>query len=433
VNAPRTRLERLLHRRERVRFQRALPRPRLLRFSRLSLVAVFVATVPGHALPCEEGAPAAARTGVAVTPAISVGTWDTCAVGADGLARCWGTNLDGELGVSGLRSSATPVRVPIEHVVDVAAGYLHTCALDVEGVVWCWGANRDGELGDGTRQDRAAPAPVRGLSDVTGIAAGAYRACAVRVDGAAFCWGNGILGALGDGRNDTSDLPVPVTGITDAVAIAVGEDHACAVHVSGRVSCWGRNTWGQLGDGSNDESNVPRVVKENRSSPGGWVTTEIDDAVAVGAGYAHTCVLHADGRVSCWGANWYGQLGDGSTSGTSWPVQLAKLSRVKAIAVGNLDSCALLSDGTARCWGSNGSGQLGDGATQDALEPVTPQLGSGDAARPLGGLVAIRTGDDTCAVDVSGAMWCWGAGYTGQLGDGAEEDRAVPGLVLPLP
>jgi alpha-tubulin suppressor-like RCC1 family protein len=250
----------------------------------------------------------------------------------------------------------------------------------------------------------------------------------VRVDGTVFCWGNGILGALGDGRNHTSDLPVPVVGITDAVAIAAGEDHVCAVHASGRLSCWGRNTWGQLGDGSKDDSNVPRAVMELRATPRGWVTAELEGAVSVGAGYAHTCVAHVDGRVSCWGANWYGQLGNGSTVDTSSPVTIP-VSRVKAISLGNLDSCALLADGTARCWGANTYGQVGDGTTRHAREPLAPLLGPG--GEPLGGLVAIRAGDHTCAVDAGGAMRCWGAGYTGQLGDGAQENQPFPVLVSP--
>jgi alpha-tubulin suppressor-like RCC1 family protein len=398
----------------------------------LPILALATLLAPGRALPSEGIAPAPAPVGVAVTPAISVGAWQTCAIGSDGIARCWGSNQEKQLGNGTRRSSATPVRVPIERVVEVAAGYTHTCALDAQGVVWCWGDNRDGELGDGTRQERAQPAPVRGLRDVVGIAAGTWHTCAVRVDGTVFCWGNGILGTLGDGRNHTSDLPVPVTGITDAVAIASGEDHACAVRASGRSSCWGRNTWGQLGDGSKDDSNVPRAVMELGATPGGWVKTELEGAVAVGAGYAHTCVLHVDGRVSCWGANWYGQLGNGSTTDTVSPVTVSQVSRVKAISLGNLSTCALLADGTARCWGSNAYGQMGDGTTRHALLPVAPRLGPDEAAPMLGGLVAIRAGDHGCAVDVSGVMWCWGANYTGQLGDGTHENRRVPVRVLPL-
>jgi alpha-tubulin suppressor-like RCC1 family protein len=390
------------------------------RFAPSIMIASIAALAPLRALPCEEDA------GVTVTPAISVGTWHTCAVGSDGVARCWGSNTEKQLGNGTLRSSATPVRVPIDRaVVQIAAGYTHTCALDVEGVVWCWGDNRDGELGDGTREARARPAPVRGLSDVIAVAAGTFHSCALRVDGTVYCWGNGILGTLGDGRNHTSDLPVPVSGITDAVAIATGEDHACAVHASGRLSCWGRNTWGQLGDGTKDDSNVPRRVLEYTATRTGWVTKALEGAVAVGAGYAHTCVLHADGKVSCWGANWYGQLGNGSKSDTTSPVAVLGATRAKAIALGSLESCALLSDGTARCWGSNVYGQLGDGTTRDALKPVALQRGSG----PLGGLVAIAAGGNGCAVDAAGAMWCWGAGYTGQLGDGKHENRAVPGRV----
>lgn len=403
-----------------------MPRPRVS-----WLVLALAALPPRPALPCERIAPKADRPAFTVTPAISAGTWHTCAVGSDGIAWCWGSNLEKQLGSDTLRSSTLPVRVPIDRgIVEIAAGYTHTCALDVTGVVWCWGDNRDGELGDGTRDDHARPAPVRGLSDVTRIAVGTWHTCALRVDGAVFCWGNGILGTLGDGRNHTSDLPVPVTGVTDATAIAAGEDHVCAVRASGRLTCWGRNTWGQLGDGSKDDSNVPRAVMAYTATPTGWVTREMEDAVDVGAGYAHTCALHVDGRVRCWGANWYGQLGNGTTTDTTSPVTINLVSRVREISLGHLDSCALLADGTARCWGSNAFGQIGDGTKDDALVPVAPRLGEGDAAPSLDGLVAIRAGGHACAADVSGALWCWGANYTGQLGDGTTESRWLPRRVL---
>jgi alpha-tubulin suppressor-like RCC1 family protein len=395
----------------------------------LSCLVVPATIMPIPAIACE--APTTESASFTATPAISAGTWHTCAVGTDGIARCWGDNLEKQLGREDVRSTRAPLPVPIDRdVVDIAAGYTHTCALDVTGVVWCWGDNRDGELGDGTREARARPLPVRDLGDVTSVAVGAWFSCALRVDGHVFCWGNGILGTLGDGRNHTSDLPVPVDGITNAVAIAAGDSHACAVLASGRLRCWGRNTWGQLGDGTKDDSHVPRAVQATTATTTGWLTKETNDVVSVGAGYAHTCALHADGRVSCWGANWYGQLGNGTTSDTTSPVSVNLVSRVKDLSVGHLNTCTILSDGTARCWGSNAFGQIGDGTTEHALVPTAPRLGGGEGSM-LGGLVAIRAGDHTCAVDAESGLWGWGANYTGQLGDGTRE-RAVWPRLIPL-
>jgi alpha-tubulin suppressor-like RCC1 family protein len=374
----------------------------------LSLLALFI---PRRALACEEITP---------TRQISVGSAQICGVGTDGGLYCWR-----------MLSSAAPVRLPAEHVVQVAVGYTHTCALDAEGVVWCWGDGRDGEIGDGDRRDRRAPTPVRGLSDVVSIASGTWRSCAVRVDGRLFCWGNGILGALGDGLSHTSDLPVQVDGIADAISVAVGEDHACAVHASGRLSCWGRNTWGQLGNDSKEDAFLPRTVVLREPGEHGWRTKDLDGIVSVSAGYAHTCALRFDGHVCCWGANWYGQLGNTSKALATTP-RLVGLSRVRAISVGNLNSFALLSDGTIRGWGSNAQGQLGDAAPRFAFEPVEPRFGDGDAAAPLADIVAIAGGDHACALDASGVLRCWGSGHVGQLGDGRSVQRSGPVRVLPF-
>lgn len=417
-----------------------VPSPHFRRGSAvLSAVVAFMGMAawdgkwPG--LLSERRAAAAAEADVGtvpVTATISVGAWQTCAVGANGAGKCWGNTCGGDVGDRGGAADAVPVCEPIENAVEFAAGYTHTCALDGAGAVWCWGDNRDGELGDGTREHRTNPAQVRGLSDLVSIAAGTFHTCALRVDGVVFCWGNGILGTLGDGRNHTSDLPVPVFGVTDALAIAGGESHACAIHASGRLSCWGRNTWGQLGDGTTDDSNVPRVVMAFTGTSAERASRELEGAVAVGAGYAHTCAMLVDGTVTCWGANWHGQLGNGTTTGVSSPTAVSGLSRVKALSLGNLNSCAILADGTARCWGSNAFGQIGDGTMRDALEAATPVLGAGDSARPLSGLRAIATGDHTCGVDVFGGAWCWGANYAGQVGDGTREDRSLPVPVVSL-
>jgi alpha-tubulin suppressor-like RCC1 family protein len=125
--------------------------------------------------------------------------------------------------------------------------------------------------------------------------------------------------------------------------------------------CWGQNNWGQLGNVTNTNSNVPVDVSGLSSG-----------ISAISAGKYHTCALSSSGGVECWGANYSGQLGDGSTATSeSVPVNVSVLSSgVSAISAGDEAACALTSSGGVECWGYNGYGELGDGTTANSNVPV---------------------------------------------------------------
>ena len=124
--------------------------------------------------------------------------------------------------------------------------------------------------------------------------------------------------------------------------------------------CWGNNEFGQVGIGPPERVEVPTPV-----------TGLVGEAVAVAAGYYHTCALSRSGRVMCWGANYFGQLGDGTFDQRNFAVEVAGLgASAIAIAVGDFSSCALLGDRRLACWGYNGAGELGYG---DAGTYPTPQ------------------------------------------------------------
>ena len=190
--------------------------------------------------------------------------------------------------------------------------------------------------------------------------------------------------------------------------IAAGSEHTCALTASGAIWCWGANFSGQLGDGTNVNRNMP--VNVSGPSVG---------ATEIAAGSEHTCAVIASG-VKCWGANSSGQLGDGTNVNRNTPVNVFGPSGgVTAIAAGSEHTCVLTAGGTIWCWGANSSGQLGDGTNVNRNTPV-------NVSGVSGGVIAIAAGSEhTCALAGSGATGAGGQ-FSGQLGDGANVNRNTP-------
>ncbi len=344
---------------------------------------------------------------------LATGGRHTCALTPESGVKCWGANSDGQLGNGTTTDRSTPGYISGLRftAAAVAAGESHTCALTTGGGVRCWGDNGYGQLGDGTMTDRTTPVKVPGLiSGTAAVAAGAYHTCALSANSGVKCWGANEYGQLGDGTTTQRSTPVNVDGLTSGVlAIAAGDYHTCALTASGGVKCWGSNDHGQLGDGTTTDRSTPVDV------PG------MSGVKAITAGKAHTCALTTGSGVKCWGANEHGQLGNGTTIDSSTPVDVSGLeSGVAAITAGAYHTCALTKRGGVRCWGANEDGQLGNGITTGSTVPV-------DVSGLRNGMAAVAAGGGhTCARTKGGAIKCWGNNGNGQLGDGTTTDRTVP-------
>ena len=348
----------------------------------------------------------------------TTGHYHTCAVTSTGNVQCWGNNSAGQLGDGTITERLAPVTVSgLSNVKAVTAGKYHTCALTTTGQVYCWGSNNMGQIGDGTATVRLTPVQVSNLpGGVQALGAGHYHTCALTSTGGVRCWGNNAYGQLGNGSSgNIQRTPVTVSGLNSGVqALAAGYDHTCAVTETGNVRCWGNNEFGQLGDNTTHNRSTPVEVSGLTSS-----------AKTIAASYAHTCAVTTIGGVHCWGANWQGQLGDGTITQRLTPVPVVDLpGSIAMVAAARNHTCAMTEAGGAFCWGYNWSGRLGDGTTIDRLTPVSVQgLQSG--------VTAIAADEwHTCARMTASGMRCWGGNGFGQLGDGTTDNRMTPVPVI---
>ncbi|HET9599916.1 MAG TPA: hypothetical protein VFP65_30350 [Anaeromyxobacteraceae bacterium] len=275
------------------------------------------------------------------------------------------------------------------------------------------------------------PAPPTSTFGQATIALGGKHSCAILEDGGVVCWGANDQGQLGvgarvpTGAGALSSHPVDVVLPGIAVAIAAGDAHTCAALNDGTVYCWGSNATQQLGTPQSLAFSPSPVQVAGLTSVAGFGTI-----LAAGAG--HTCAIAA-GAVKCWGDNALGQLGTGAAgAATSTPTPTLVTTGATAIAAGANHACAILQGGAVRCWGANESGQLGNGTTSPSVAtpgPLVPPLdGHKDpAGNSVGtGALAIAAGrQHTCVASSGAGVVCWGQDFNLQLG---VRVAAVPGV-----
>ena len=220
-------------------------------------------------------------------------------------------------------------------------------------------------------------------------------------------------GQLGNGTTSDRLTPVDVVGLTsDVEKMQSGISHTCAITRIGALKCWGANGGGQLGDGTTTNRSTPVDVLGLDSGV---------KAVAVSSG--HTCAVTSAGGVKCWGANGDGKLGIGSNDpnfNSSVPVDvIGPGSGVTEVVSGYNFTCALRQDvwrfgepGVV-CWGFNQHGFLGDNTRQKQSTPQNVALPGAVRSIAVVGSYSASTGNNLvpCALLYSGVVMCWGGQY----------------------
>jgi alpha-tubulin suppressor-like RCC1 family protein len=323
---------------------------------------------------------------------VATGMEHSCALDVGGAVLCWGSNYYGQLGTARLRQTPVPIGVTLPGpATSIAAGDYHTCVV-VAADVLCWGVNSDRQLGNDSVPGFGAVVKVAGLDGVTPetVEAGADSSCTVTESRELYCWGETAVQRANLGRTMRMDVPGAVTD-TD-----VDRWHGCAATTAGPY-CWSVSY-----DGFQRAAGFPAGA-----------------AVALTAGNGATCATSADLDLFCWGPNFYGSVGDGTTEPRPEAFRVALPAPATALGSGPNHVCAGVADG-AYCWGSNSSGELGVGDDTWSHPLPTRVARLGDAVTSIEGNTF-----HSCAV-AAGEAYCWGMNYWGQLGDGTSTHSHTP-------
>ncbi|MBC7621645.1 MAG: hypothetical protein H7293_22150 [Candidatus Saccharibacteria bacterium] len=387
--------------------------------------------------------------GVSQAVAIAVGGDHACAILQSGQVQCWGKHRYNRYGLASGGNYGTPFVIPgIAGATAMTATTERTCVIVAGGQVQCWGrrfysteaAQDVGPNPPATHPFDLVPTLVEGFKDAIDIAAvldydkvngsanqlcavlasgvvqcrmqsamgsritmlegiddaasirlgvvySAHSGCVLLRSGIVKCFGDNAYGALGSWGARASAIPVAVPGVVDVDSISAVGRHTCALLRSGNVTCWGVPlgvlTYGPYGSAEPvDVRGLGRAV-----TVAGILQTGGSD-IAVSGGY--NCAVLADGRVQCWGANQFYQLGDSRVNSFSTsPVLVQGVTQAISVVTGLMGACALNADRSVLCWGDY------------ATSPWQPE-GLGDA-------IALTANDfHFCALRQGGQVSCWG-------------------------
>ena len=268
----------------------------------------------------------------------------------------------------------------------IVGGWNYFVALKSNGEVWTWGYNGYGQLGMSDKINRLKPTKTSIFDSkdenqkiyAIDVAAGAYHTVVLKSDGTVWTTGYNGYGQLGDGTTDNQVDFIKVEGIPEkVVAVSANYYTSYALTENGNVYGWGYNYYGQLGNNSSSTAYVPVKMQK------------VSNIIQISAGQNYVTMLDADGTVWSVGYNENGQFGLNNTNNYYLPQKMKNeegtgvLKNIKKVSAGTIHTLALSEDGIAYAVGYNGYGQLGIGNNRSKYLPTKMIDDSGEVVKNI--------------------------------------------------
>lgn len=175
----------------------------------------------------------------------------------------------------------------------------------------------------------------------------------------------------------------------------------CAIDASngtsGKLYCWGRNFYGQVGNASTTDTETPQVI----DGPNTYKKVVMSDGT--------TCGIRSDSTLYCWGRNDFGQVGCGISPQTT-PCQVHSPNTFLNVVTSSFVSCGVETGNVMYCWGKGSNGALGNGTT---IDRTNAYMVTGTSY-----LIPYTKNETTCAIKTDNSLWCWGNNTRGEVGNG---------------
>lgn len=207
----------------------------------------------------------------------------------------------------------------------------------------------------------------------------------------------------------------PIHIMDDVTSVYSERNFSMAIRSDKSLWAWGANNFGQLGDGTTQTRQEPVKIMEN--------------VMSVSSSDGYVMAIQSDGSLWAWGFNLNGQLGDGTTKNRHKPVKIMD----NVVAVSSVSwsiypySMALCSDGSLWTWGWDACSVFSFPEEKEKY---------GRPVKVMDDVVSFSTASNlegvsfAMAIRSNGSLWTWGRNFYGQLGTGKQQDSSEPVCIL---